>query len=260
MGKLLAFITTAVIAFITITGITIAFITGETWVSTDTSAAVAQTTGNCVGDTSKKCLDIDVYEALNIMPREDRPLLNPSLGAYYGGTSSPPNPLVIKQGETVNFFIGPQYFLPASYSIESEKFVPHVGAGLMWPLLYPNSSEPIYTYNRVTFNSGDPVNPQQVMKEFGHAGVKDEPPSPTSAQYLIASAPVTYNNVGEFVATARVQIIRHFWTNCSPSNWSFVPDQNDLCGSGQNSVRHSASTEDKLIDITVSRLIAVVSQ
>ena len=201
-----------------------------------------------------------MYEALNIMPREDRPLVGPSLGAYYNGSSSPPNPLVIKQGESVNFlFIGPQYFLPPSYEA-GEKFVPHVGAGLTWRLLYPSSSEPVYTYNRVTFNSGDPSNPQEEKKEFGHAGLKDEPPSPTSAQYLIASSPMIYNNLGEFVVKARVQMIRHFLTVCSPSNWAFVPNTSDLCTSGQSPGRHSDPTEDRLIDITVSRLITVVPQ
>lgn len=260
MRKVLAFITTVMIAGITIAGITTAFITWDTWARTDTSAAVAQTTGNCPADVNKKCLDIDVYEALNFMPREDRPLPNASLGAYYGGTSSPPNPLTIKQGESVSyFFIGPQYFLPASYVEAGVKYVPHVGAGPTWPLKYPGSTEPVYTNNKVTFNSGDLSNPQQLKKEFSHAAATDIPPSPTSAQFLIASGPITYNNVGEFVATARVQMIRHFYVGCSPSDWLFVPNQSDLCAAGQSPQGHSSSEQDRLIDITVSRLIKVVA-
>lgn len=259
MRKVLAFITTAIVACITIASITTGIITWDTWGQTKTSAVSAQTTVGCPANTTYKCLDINVYEALNIMPREDRPLISPSLGAYYGGTSSPPNPLVITPGESVNFFIGPQSFLPASYVEDGVKYVPHVGAGPMWPLNYPTSAEPVFTNNKVTFNSGDPSNPQQITKEFGHAGIIDEPPSPTSAQYLIATGSVTYNNVGEFVATARVQMIRHFYRGCSPSNWAFVPNKDDLCPSGQSPQGHSASTEDKLIDITVSRLIKVVT-
>ncbi|MFH7025092.1 MAG: hypothetical protein ACHBN1_06750 [Heteroscytonema crispum UTEX LB 1556] len=258
MHKTLAFITTAIVACITIVSITAAMITWDTWGQTKTSMAVAQTAVDCPANIDRKCLDIDVYEALNIMPREDRPLTDPRLGAYYGGTSSPPNPLEIKQGESVTFFIGPQYFLPASYEEGGTKYVPHVGAGSMWPLKYTNSTEPVFTNNKLTFNSGDSSNSQQVIKEFGHAGVKDQPPSPTSAQYLIASGPVTYNNVGEFVATARVQMIRHFYTGCSPADWGFVPTKEDLCPSGQPAVGHSNYEQDKLIDITVSRLIKVV--
>lgn len=274
MRKVLTFITTVLITCIAITCITAPLITWGTWANKDTFTATAQTLDDqimvpCPADANKKCLDIDRYEALNIMPREDRQLDNPSLGAYYGGTSSPPNPLLIKPGESVNiFFVGPQFFLPKSYMegdvmegdvMEGdEKYVPHVGAGPMWPLLsYPGEPGPIFTNNKVTFNSGDPSNPQEVKKEFGHAGVNDDPPSPTSAQYLISSGPITYNNPGYFVATARVQMIRHFWTVCSPSNWAFVPNKDDLCTSGQNPGRHSTSTEDKLIDITVSRLIEV---
>lgn len=271
MRKVLAFITTAIVACITIASIATAIITWDTWGQTKTSAVSAQTTVGCPANTpantdQKKCLDIDVYEALNIMPREDRPLINPSLGAYYGGTSSPPNPLEIKQGESVNFFISPQYFLPASYEENGTKYVPHVGAGPNWSLKNrdnnPIFTESVFTNNKVTFNSGDQSNPQQVTKEFGHAGVKDDPPSPTSAQYLIASGSVTYNNVGEFVATARVQMIRHFYKGCSPSEWAFVPNKDDLCPSGQSPQGHSLTiaghNEDKLIDITVSRLIKVI--
>lgn len=60
------------------------------------------------------------------------------------------------------------------------------------------------------------------------------------------------------MATARVQMIRHFWTVCSPPDWGFVPNKEDLCSSGQNSGTHSSFNEDKLIDIIVSRLIKVV--
>ncbi|MDM9383395.1 hypothetical protein QUB80_22135 [Chlorogloeopsis sp. ULAP01] len=266
MKKFLAFITTAIIACISIASITAAVVTWDSWVHTKTSIAVAQKTSACPADSNKRCLDIDVYEALNIIPREDRLLIEPALRASYNGNSSPPNPLVIYPGDSVYFFISPQYFLPASYELlvtdeqgqeKRVKYVPHVGAGKMWPLLYPGSSRPIYTNNKVTFNSGDSFNPQQVTKEFAHAGVTDDPPSPTSAQYLISSGPITYYNLGEFVATARVQMIRHFWTNCSPANWAFVPNTNDLCTPGQNPEVHSKSDEDKLIDITVSRLIKV---
>jgi hypothetical protein len=256
MQKLLAFATTAIAACIAITCITSAFVTWDTWAKTSTSAATAQTTVSCPADASKTCLDLNVYEALNIMPREDRPLLDPNLGAYYGGTSSPPNPLTIKPGESVTFFIGPQYFLPRSYTEGNVKYVPHVGAGPVWPIKYPGAT--VYTNNKITFNSGDSVNPQEVKKEFGHAGVKDDPPSPTSAQYLVASGPITYNNTGEFVATARMQMIRHFYIGCSPANWYFVPEQSDICTAGQSSQGHSTSEQDKLIDITVSRLIKVV--
>lgn len=255
MRKVLAFITTAIIVCITIASITTAIITWDTWGKAKTSAALAQTTVGCPANTNQKCLDINVYEALNIMPREDRPLINPSLGAYYGGTSSPPNSLIIKPGESVNFFIGPQYFLPASYIEGSVKYVPHVGAGSMWRLKYP-APESVFTNNKVTFNSGDLSNPQQVTKEFGHPPNMGEPTS--SDQYLIASGSITYNNVGEFVATARMQMIRHFYTGCSPSHWGFVPNKDDLCSSGQSNQGHSNYDQDKLIDITVSRLIKVV--
>lgn len=60
------------------------------------------------------------------------------------------------------------------------------------------------------------------------------------------------------MATARIQMIRHFWINCSPSSWLFVPNKNDLCSVGQSQGGHSAPNQDKLIDITVSRLIKVV--
>ncbi|NWF60305.1 MAG: hypothetical protein HXY43_13830 [Fischerella sp.] len=269
MKKLIAFITTAIIACIAIASITAAIVTWDSWGQTKTSKAVAQTITGCPAYPSKNCLDIDVYEALDIMPREDQPFevnpsseYHPTLGAYYGGTSSPPNPLVIKPGESVTFFIGPQYFLPKSYKIDDTKIVPHVGAGPKYTLRtdsqkYPELSE-IYTNNKVTFNSGDPSNSQQVIKEFGHAGVTDEPPSPTSAQYLIASGPITYNNAGEFVATARVQMIRHFFIGCSPAEWGFVPKKEDLCPAGQEHGGHSPASFDRLIDMTVSRLIKVV--
>ncbi|GAB1544455.1 hypothetical protein NUACC21_71310 [Scytonema sp. NUACC21] len=257
MRKVLAFITTAIIACLIIASITTAIITWDTWGETKTSMAVAQTTVACPTELNKRCLDIDVYEALNIMPREDKPLYSPSLGAYYDGTSSPPNPLVIKPGESVNLFISPQYFLPASYLIDDTKIVPHVGAGSTWPLYYPDSPEAVYTNNKVTFNSGDPSNPQQATKEFGHPPrTTGEPIS--SDQYLIASGPITYNNLGEFVATARVQMIRHFFIGCSPNHWGFVPMKEDLCPSGQEATGHSPPSLDRLIDITVSRLIKVV--
>ncbi|MEC4812216.1 MAG: hypothetical protein SAK29_02895 [Scytonema sp. PMC 1069.18] len=258
MKKFLAFMTTAVIACVFIASMTAVIVSWDSWGHTKTSTASAQTTNGCPADSTKRCLDIDVYEALNVMPRENRVLIDPQLGAQYGGTSSPPNPLVIKPGESVTFFVGPQYFLPASYQQSGTKYVPHVGAGTMWPLYYPGSTTPVYTNNKVTFNSGDSSNPQQVIKEFGHAGLVDEPPSPTSAQYLIASGPITYNRAGEYVATARVQIIRHFWTGCSPANWAFVPNKDDLCSAGETQGAHSSSVQDKLIDITVSRLIKVV--
>ncbi|MBO3462773.1 hypothetical protein G7B40_010570 [Aetokthonos hydrillicola Thurmond2011] len=261
MKKLFAFMTTLIIACFAIVGVTVVIVSWDSWGQMKTSMAIAQTTVACPANSNEKCLDIDVYEALNIMPREDRPLLGPSLGAYYSGSSSPPNPLVIKPGDSVTFFIGPQYFLPASYLDGGSKYVPHVGAGPMWPLHQndpPIFPEAIFTNNKVTFNSGDPSNPQQVIKEFGHAGVKDDPPSPTSAQYLIASGPITYNKVGEFVAAARVQMIRHFYVGCSPNDWQFVPTKEDLCSSGQTRGVHSPSSQDRLIDITVSRLIKVV--
>jgi hypothetical protein len=258
MKKFLGLMTTAILTCIAITCITTGFITWDSLGQTKTSIASAQVTSGCPANSAQQCLDINVYESLNLMPREDRKLLNAELGAQYGGSSSPPNPLVIKPGESVNFFIGTQYFLPASYNgADGIKYVPHVGAGKMWPVYYPNSSNPIYTNNKLTFNSGDVSNPQQVVKEFGHAGTTDDPPSPTSAQYLIASGSMTYNNPGEFVATARLQMIRHFWTNCSPANWYFVPNTGDLCTGGQSQGRHSSATEDKMIDITVSRLIKV---
>jgi hypothetical protein len=264
MKKLIAFITTAIIACIAIASITTAIVTWDTWVHTKTSTAVAQTTVACPANPNLPCLDIDAYEALNVMPTEDRELMEPKLGAYYGGTSSPPDPLEIKPGESVNFFIGPQYFLPKSYQMGETKIVPHVGAGPKWALFTSSDKYPadlpqtIYTNNKVTFTSGDTSNPQQVIKEFGHAGPTDEPPSPTSAQYLIASGPMTYNNAGEFVASARVQMIRHFFMDCSPSNWRFVPTPEDLCASGQQEGGHSPPVMDRLIDITVSRLIKVV--
>ncbi|MBD2526998.1 hypothetical protein [Nostoc sp. FACHB-133] len=254
--KILVFITTAIVACISIASLTATIVTWNSWTDSQTSKAVAQKTNSCPGASTKTCLDIDVYEALNLMPRENRPLLNPRLEAQYGGTSSPPNPLVIKSGESVNFFIGPQYFLPASYQENGTKYVPHVGTGTTWPILYPSST--LFTNNKVTFNSGISSNPQTVVKQFSHAGPTDEPPSPASAQYLIASGPITYNNLGEFVATARIQMIRHFWIGCSPSSWLFVPNKNDLCSVGQSQGGHSASNQDKLIDITVSRLIKVV--
>lgn len=258
MRKMLAFAIAAIATCIATISITAGFITWDTWAKTSNSAATAQTTVGCPANSSIQCLDIDVYEALNIMPREDRPLLDPNLGAYYGGTSSPPNPLTIKQGDSITFFVGPQFFLPQAYTEGDVKYVPHVGAGKMWPIKYPGAATAVYTNNKVTFNSGDAANPQEVKKEFGHAGVADDPPSPTSAQYLIASGPITYNNTGEFVATARMQAIRHFYRSCSPSDWMFVPTQSDLCPSGQSHQGHSSFNEDRLIDITVSRLIKVV--
>jgi hypothetical protein len=180
------------------------------------------------------------------------------LRARYGGTFSPLNPLVIKPGESVNFIIGPQYFLPESYKLGDLKVVPHVGAGVgndpyKYQLPYPNSPEPIFTNNKVTFNSGDPSNPQEVKREFGHAAAND------SSQYLIASGAITYNNVGDFVASARVQMIRHFYFNCSPRDWwGFVPNKDDLCPIEQESGPHSPISFDRLIDVIVSRLIKVV--
>jgi hypothetical protein len=256
MKKIIVFIATAIVACFSIASLTSAIVTWDSWTDSQSSKALAQKVNSCPGASTKKCLDIDVYEALNLMPRENKPLLNPRLEAQYGGSSSPPNPLVIKPGESVNFFIGPQYFLPASYQQNGTKYVPHVGAGTTWPIPYPGLT--IFTNNKVTFNSGIPSSPQQVIKEFTHAGPTDEPPSPTSAQYLIASGPMTYNNAGEFVATARIQMIRHYWTVCSPSSWLFVPNTNDLCSVGQSQGSHSPQSQDKLIDITVSRLIKVI--
>ncbi|BAZ24007.1 hypothetical protein NIES4073_48990 [Kalymmatonema gypsitolerans NIES-4073] len=73
MRKVLAFITTTIVACITIASITTGIITWDTWGQTKTSAVSAQTTVGCPANTNQKCLDINVYEALNIMPREDRP-------------------------------------------------------------------------------------------------------------------------------------------------------------------------------------------
>jgi hypothetical protein len=260
MKKFLGLMTTAILTCITIACITTGFITWDSFGQTKNSTASAQVASACPADPTKSCLDISVYEALNLMPREDRPLIGATLDAQYGGSSSPPNPLTIKRGESVNFFIGPQYFLPASYAdAAGTKYVPHVGAGKVWKIYYPASSSPVYTNNKLTFNSGDTSNPQQVVKEFAHAGTTDDPPSPTSAQYLIASGSMTYNSTGEFVATARLQMIRHFYIGCSPANWYFVPNTGDLCKSGQSPTGHSIPEQDKMIDITVSRLIKVVS-
>lgn len=119
--KILVFITTAILACISIASLTAAIVTWDSWTNSQTSKAVAQKTNSCPGASTKTCLDIDVYEALNLMPRENRPLLNPRLEAQYGGTSSPPNPLVMKSGESVNFLLvlNTSYLHPIKKMVQS---------------------------------------------------------------------------------------------------------------------------------------------